>query len=94
MFELKNYEGCGRCEKCVSGFDCKVHSVPVTIKFNKDVKWDYWGHMVTSFRKEDIVKGYAVIDNNKVYCASAESTVYGGVEDFIDLECVEIELEN
>lgn len=94
MLELKNYEGCASCENCCNNFDCKAHSLPVTIKFNKAVKWDNWGHMVTAFHKGDIVKGYAVIDDNKVYCASAESTIYKEVEDFIDLRCISVELIN
>jgi hypothetical protein len=59
--ELMNYEGCGRCEKCGEEFNCKAHTVPVTIKFNKAQKWDNFGMMVTAFRKDDVVQGDAVI---------------------------------
>jgi hypothetical protein len=90
MFELLNYEGCGNCQKCGTEFDCKAHSVPVTIKFNKAQKWDCWGRMVTAFRKGDVVKGYAVVDEEKVYCASAKSPLYDDVDDFIALEDIEI----
>lgn len=94
MLELKNYEGCGNCEKCGCDFDCKAHTLPVIISFNKTVKWDNWGQLVTAFRKGEKVQGYAVIDDNKVYCASAESTIYSGVEDFIDMGCIAIEIIN
>jgi hypothetical protein len=34
----------------------------------------------------------AVIRDNKVYCASAESNIYEGYDDFISLESVEIKI--
>lgn len=92
MFVLKEYRGCGNCEKCDTNFDCMAHSVPVKITFQKDEKWDNWGRMVTAFREGETVQGYAVIDKNNVYCASAESTVYEGVTDFISLDCVKISI--
>lgn len=94
MLELMNYEGCGNCKKCSNDFDCKSYSVPVAIEFNKSQKWDCWGRMVTAFRKGDVVNGYAVIVDNKVYCASATSPIYDDVDDFIALEDVEITLLN
>lgn len=94
MLKLKDYKGCGACEKCSSNFDCKAHTIPVSIKFNKPQKWDNWGHMVTVFKSGQIVQGYAVVENGNVYCASAESTVYEGVVDFISLKNVEIETVN
>lgn len=92
MLKLKKYEGCGCCEKCRADFNCNAHTIPVTIIFKNSAKWDNCGHMVTVFRKGEKVKGYAVVDDNNVFCASAESTIYSGVADFIDLDCVEIEL--
>lgn len=94
MLKLMNYEGCGNCTKCGNEFDCKAHSVEVTIKFNKSQKWDNWGRMVTAFRKWDVVKGYAVIEDNKVYCASVTSPIYDDVDDFIALDDVEITRQN
>lgn len=90
MLELMNYEGCGRCEKFRNDFKCNAHTESVTIKFNKCKKWDRYGEMVTAFRAGDAVKGTAVIADNKVYCAVAESTIYEGIEDFIALDNVEI----
>lgn len=90
MLELMNYEGCGRCVKCGEEFDCKAHSEPVTITFNKRQKWDNFGRMVTVFKEGDVVSGYAVIDDDKVYCASATSTIYDDIDDFIALNDVEI----
>lgn len=87
-----NYDGCGNCKKCKEEFDCRAKTVPVTIKFNKAQKWDNWGRMVTAFRCGDVVKGYAVIDDNKVYCASATSTVFEDIDDFIALQNIEITL--
>lgn len=80
--------GCGECEKCDNGFDCKQHSKKVKITFKKAVEWDNWGKMVTAFRKGEVVEGRAVIDGNKVYCASAKSELWD-VEDFVWLENIE-----
>lgn len=87
---LKQYAGCGNCEKCDNVFDCKAHTIPVDIEFLKEEKWDNWGHMVTAFRKGDKVRGYAVAEGNTIFCASAESTIYEGITDFIDLKNVHI----
>ena len=89
MEKVKNWEGCGKCELC--GTECSEKDVPVIITVKKDIKWDNWGKMVTAFKKGQIVKGRAVIGDGKVYCASAESTLYG-VEDFVDLDSVDIDV--
>lgn len=94
MLELMNYRGCGNCEKCDDEFNCKAHTVPVSIKFNRPEKWDDWGHMVTAFKKGDVVKGEAVIVDEKVYCASAISPYFDDVEDFVSLDNVEITQQN
>lgn len=94
MLELKEYMGCGNCEKCNANFDCDSHKVPVFITFKREEKWDNWGRMVTAFRKDETVQGYAVIDDNKVYCATAESTIYKGITDYVSLDRVEIEYAN
>ena len=88
--ELMDYKGCGCCDKCGKEFDCSAHTVPITVRFNKSELWDNCGHFVTVFRKDDIVTGEAVVDDNKVYCITAESTLYEGIDDFISLENVEI----
>ena len=87
MLELSQYKGCYKCE--LSG-KCDRCKVPVSIKFNKPQKWDCGGKMVTVFREGDVVNGYAWILENKAYCAVAESIIYEGIEDFIELEGVEI----
>lgn len=91
MLELMNYEGCGACEKCGDEFDCKAHTVPVTIRFTKPQWWDNWGHMVIAFNDGQTIDGEAVIDDNKVYCASAESPFWE-VDDFVGLDNTEISL--
>jgi len=91
MLKLMNYEGCGNCEKRGSDFDCTAHTKQVEIAFLKPQFWDNCcGDMVVVFREGDKAKGFAVIDDNKVYCVTAESTVYKDVTDFVDLEDVEI----
>lgn len=91
MIELMNYEGCGKCPICDDINNCRKYSKPVIITFNKSEKWDNWGHMVTAFKRGDVVQGSAVIKDNKCYCATAESTIYTGVSDFIALDNVTIE---
>ena len=89
---LKEFKGCGACELCKEDVNCKKFNVPVSITFNKAQKADDWGKFVTVFRNGEKVKGYAVIKDNKVYCASAKSNVYEGYEDFIQLENVNIKV--
>ncbi|BDR73654.1 hypothetical protein K144316041_23620 [Clostridium tetani] len=90
---LKEFKGCGACELCKKNIDCKKLNVPVAITFNKSQKADDWGKFVTVFRKGETVKGYAVIKDNKVYCASAKSNIYEEYEDFIGLDNVDIEIK-
>jgi hypothetical protein len=92
MLKLMPNSGCHNCPKCNSNFNCHEHTVPVTIKFNAVQKWDNWGHMVVAFNTGDVVKGKAVVDGDKVYCATAQSP-YWEVEDSIWLKNVEITLE-
>ncbi|MDD3040817.1 hypothetical protein [Bacteroides sp.] len=89
---LGSYEGCGACDLCSENIDCRKMSVPVNITFLKSQQADNWGRFVTVFKKGEQIKGMAVIKDNKIYCASAESNLYEGYEDFISLENVEIEL--
>ena len=86
--ELMNYMGCGMCDN-VNGAKCVGKRSKVEITFKNDEYWDNGGRMVKVFHKGDVVEGEAIILDNKVYCASAESTIYKGIEDFIDLENVE-----
>lgn len=87
---LGDFKGCGECELCKENCDCGKIDVPVKITFNKSQKADDWGRMVTVFRKGETIVGRAVIKDNKVYCASAESNIYDGYDDFISLEDVKI----
>jgi hypothetical protein len=84
-----NYSGCGNCK--LSGA-CKEFRKKVNITFTKDEKADCWGRFVTVFSKGEAVQGEAVIKEDKVYCASAQSTIYEEYEDFIGINNVIIEL--
>lgn len=86
--ELMNYMGCGMCDN-VNGAKCVGKSTKVEITFKNDEYWDNGARMVKVFNKGDVVEGKAIILDNKVYCASAESTIYEGIIDFIDLKNVE-----
>lgn len=89
MLEIMNYCGCGNCQLSKDGCDCKRYDRDVQIMFNGDQKWDCWGKFVTAFKKGSVVNGYAVIKDNKVYCASATSPIFE-FDDFISLDNVEI----
>lgn len=84
-----DYRGCGACK--LSGA-CKEYKKNVNITFNKSERADNWGRIVTVFSKGETVKGEAVIKGDKVYCASAQSNLYEGYEDFIGLNNVTIEI--
>lgn len=89
--KIGNYTGCGNCVLCSDDCDCSKISVPVMITFLKSQQADNWGRFVTVFRQGEQVVGRAVIKDNLVYCASAESNIYENYEDFIFLNDVEIE---
>lgn len=89
---LKEFKGCGACDLCKENVDCKKMNVLVSITFNKSQKADDWGKLVIVFRKGETVKGYAVIKDNEIYCASAKSNIYKEYEDFIGLENVLIKV--
>ena len=89
---LREFNGCGGCKLRGTDIDCNSITVPVSITFNKPQKADNWGRLVTVFRKGETVKGDAVIKDNEVYCASAQSNIYEEYEDFIKLNNVDIEI--
>lgn len=88
--KTKNWQGCGGCRLCKENENCHAFTKKVKLEFKNDEKWDNWGRMVTAFRKGTVVYGKAVIKDNTVYCASAESTLYCGVTDFVNLKNVNI----
>ena len=51
----------------------------VVVQFNKDVKWDNWGHMVTVFKKDDVVTATDYGDGQY----AAETPYFKGISDFI-----------
>lgn len=89
MKKVRNWKGCGNCELCKAGIDCREFTREVRLEFIKNERWDNWGKMVTVFKKGTIVEGTAVVKDGMVYCASAEPPCYG-VADFVDLENIEI----
>ncbi|MPM11358.1 hypothetical protein SDC9_57701 [bioreactor metagenome] len=83
------FKGCGACK--LNG-SCKEYKKNVNITFDKSEKADNWGRIVTVFSKGETVRGEAVIKDDKIYCASAQSNIYEGYEDFIGLNHVTIEV--
>ncbi|EOR20550.1 hypothetical protein A500_16470 [Clostridium sartagoforme AAU1] len=84
-----DFKGCGACKLNES---CKEYKKNVNITFDKSEKADNWGRIVTVFSKGETVRGEAVIKDDKIYCASAQSNIYEGYEDFIGLNHVTIEV--
>ena len=90
MLVKRKNSGCYNCP--LSGKGCAAYKKNVLCTFTRKEMWDACGHFVTAFHKGDVVHGEAVIKDNVVYCASATSTVYADVFDFVSLENVEVEL--
>ena len=88
---FKEFKGCNECD--IKG-KCRGYRKEVNITFNESQKADNWGKFVTVFRKGETVSGYATIKDNIVYCACAESNIYKGYQDFIEIENVEIDMED
>ncbi|OMF95064.1 hypothetical protein BK146_16965 [Paenibacillus sp. FSL R7-0333] len=52
----------------------------------KDIYWDDWGRFVKVFRKGDVCKGKLWPDGS----VSAESTLYEGITDSVEPDCIVI----
>lgn len=63
-----------------------MSSKPVKFEVTKVILWDNWGSLVTAFREGDIVEGEMHEDGS----ITAESTVYEGIYDDVDLDCIRI----
>lgn len=61
-------------------------SVPCEFEVTKDIYWDDWGRIVKVFRKGDICQGILYPSGN----VSAESTIYKGISDSVDLDSIVI----
>ncbi|WP_270406653.1 hypothetical protein [Paenibacillus timonensis] len=59
---------------------------PCEFEVIKDEYWDNWGRLVKVFCKGDIVQGKIWSDGS----VSAESTLYEGVTDQLDPDCIRI----
>lgn len=90
MEKARNWQGCGGCKLCRERVDCRSYTKKIQMEFIKSEKWDNWGKMVTAFRKGTVIQGTAVIKDGVVYCASAESSLYQGITDFVNLENIKI----
>lgn len=90
MKKVRNWQGCGNCELRKEGIDCRAYTREIRVKFTKNEKWDNWGRMVTAFEKGTITQGMAVVKDGIVYCISAESPLYRGINDFVQLENIKI----
>ncbi len=90
MKKVDNWQGCGKCKLCREGVDCRIYTKKIRMEFVKSEKWDDWGKMVTAFPKGTIIYGTAVVKDGVVYCASAESSLYPGITDFVNLKNIKI----
>lgn len=82
---VAEFRGCGACPvagKCPSELKDDI----VTLRHIGDERWDNWGRLVRVFGDNDEVNASIRHDGKIIYCASAESTWYPGVRDYIHLK--------
>lgn len=82
---ILRFGGCGPCSQV--DLDCQ-QSLAVTrcwLRHTGRQCWDNWGHIVPVFRPGELVEVELTHDAGTIYCASATSTLYPSVRDFIDL---------
>jgi hypothetical protein len=80
-----HFRGCGGCPQ--AALDCR-RTLSVTRLWLRHIgseRWDNWGHIVPVFRPGEMVEVEITHDADAIYCASAVSTIYPGVSDYIDL---------
>jgi hypothetical protein len=77
--------GCGDCPQ--RSLDCQqtLAVTRVWLRHTGSERWDNWGHIVAVFRPGELVEVEVTHDANTIYCASATSTIYPGVTDFVNL---------
>ncbi|URJ50707.1 hypothetical protein [Paenibacillus polymyxa] len=63
-----------------------MKSTPCEFEVIKDVYWDNWGRLVKVFRKGEMCEGELWPDGT----VSAESTIYDGISDQVDPDCIVI----
>jgi hypothetical protein len=68
--------------------DCpsSLINTKIFLKHTGNERWDNWGHIVPVFRPGEMVELELSHDAEVIYCATAESTIYPGVHDFVNLE--------
>ncbi len=82
---ILRWRGCGDCP--YSDQECQQArtQTKVWLIHTGRQRWDNWGHIVDVFRPGELVEVEVTHDNRVIYCASATSTIYPGIHDFIDL---------
>lgn len=86
---VSKFLGCGACKLVKE--DCIKKRIPVKIIFEKSQKSGEWGNPTIIFKKGEIIDGKAMVKDDKVYCALAESNNIHH-EEFVDLDNVKIEI--
>lgn len=77
------FTGCGGCPIR----DCRetlTESV-VMLRHTGHERWDNWGRIVSVFEPGDVVEVRIRHDRSTVYCATAGSTLWPGVHDYVNL---------
>jgi hypothetical protein len=83
---VHEFRGCGGCP--MNTQDCSTHlsNTKVRLKHTGNERWDNWGHIVPVFRPGELVEVELRYDEQVIYCVTAESTIYPGVSDYINLK--------
>lgn len=79
------FRGCAGCPK--GNRDCQ-HSLTtssICLRHSGNERWDNWGHIVSVFRPNEWVEVQLTHDSQFIYCATAESSIYPGISDYVDL---------
>lgn len=81
---VRRFSGCGGCP--IGNCAKTLSESTVLLRHTGDERWDNWGRIVSVFGRGDLVEVRIRHDGCLVYCGSAESTLYPGVHDFVDLQ--------
>lgn len=79
------FRGCGACPKRDSHCQLSLTTPSIRLRHSGNERWDNWGRIVSVFRPNEWVEVLLTHDINYIYCATAESSIYPGISDYVDL---------
>ena len=79
------FRGCAGCPKRDSHCQQSLTTSSIRLRHSGNERWDNWGHIVSVFRPNEWVEVQLIHDTNYIYCSTAESSIYPGSSDYVDL---------